>query len=97
VAGDRLIIVAYDIRNPGRWRRAFRTMNGYGQWIQLSVFECRLTARRRAEMVAKLTDIIKFGDDHVVIVDVGPADSVHLAIESLGRTVPKLERGATVI
>ena len=47
---ERLYIVTYDISSRRRWRKVFRTMEGYGEWLQLSVFQCRLTARRRVEM-----------------------------------------------
>lgn len=94
---ERLIIVAYDIRHPRRWRRVFRIMNGYGQWVQLSVFQCRLTRRRRVEMVAKLGEAIKYGEDHVILIDVGLAAGTELAIESLGRSLPRMERHATVV
>ena len=40
---DRTYIVTYDISNNKRWRRVFKTMNGFGDWVQLSVFQCRLT------------------------------------------------------
>ena len=45
MANERLYIVAYDIADPKRWRRVFKVMKGYGHWLQLSVFQCRLTAR----------------------------------------------------
>lgn len=51
---QRLYIVAYDISSPKRWRRVFKVMKGYGEWVQLSVFQCRLTARQQAELVALL-------------------------------------------
>jgi len=47
---ERLFIVAYDISDQRRWRRVFKAMHGYGEWIQLSVFQCRLSRRRRAEL-----------------------------------------------
>lgn len=97
MSDDRLIIVAYDISDSRRWRRVFRTMNGYGQWIQLSVFQCRLTRRRRIELEARLRELVKFGEDHVILIDVGPADRVGVAIESIGRPLPKMERRATVV
>ena len=50
-------------------------MNGYGRWLQLSVFQCRLTARRRAELAAALEAVIKREEDHVVLIDVGPAET----------------------
>lgn len=40
---ERLYIVTYDIASQRRWRKVFRTMEGFGEWLQLSVFQCRLT------------------------------------------------------
>ena len=60
---ERLYMVTYDISSRRRWRKVFRTMEGYGEWLQLSVFQCRLTARRRAEMVATLDTLIHHGDE----------------------------------
>lgn len=40
---EHLYIVTYDIRDPKRWRRVFKIMNGYGEWVQLSVFQCRMS------------------------------------------------------
>lgn len=97
MAAERLYIVAYDIRDPARWRQVFRLMKGYGQWLQLSVFQCRLTGRRRADMAARLERLIRFEDDHVVIIDIGDADRVDLRIESLGRAYESLRREATIV
>ena len=94
---ERLFIVTYDIADQKRWRRVFKAMQGYGDWIQLSVFQCRLSARRRAELGSRMRELIKSGEDHVILVDVGPADKIDLAIESIGRTFSKIERRAIVI
>jgi CRISPR-associated protein Cas2 len=96
-AGERVFVVAYDIADPRRWRRVFRIMNGYGRWLQLSVFQCRLTPRRRAELAAALEAVIKREEDHVVLVDIGPAETVSLAVESLGRRFEPILREALVI
>ena len=90
-------MVAYDIGDPKRWRRVFKIMNGYGRWLQLSVFQCRLTARRRAELAAALEAVIKREEDHVVLIDVGPAEQVALSVESLGRRFEPIQREAIVI
>lgn len=97
MSDERLFIVTYDIADDRRWRRVFKTMNGYGEWIQLSVFQCRLTRRRRAELETRLREVIKAGEDHMLLIDVGPADQIHLAIESLGKTFARIERQAVVI
>jgi CRISPR-associated protein Cas2 len=98
MAGDeRLVIVAYDITDRRRWRRVFKAMNGYGEWLQLSVFQCRLSPRRAKEMEAALRGLIKAGEDHVLLLDVGPADSAKVGITSLGKSFAPLERRAIVI
>lgn len=90
-------MVAYDICDPRRWRRVFRTMKGYGRWLQLSLFQCRLTGARRIEMALALERLVDPAQDHVVILDLGPAESVSLAVESLGRPFEPIERRAIVI
>ncbi len=57
----------------------------------------RLTRRRRAELETRLRELVKNGEDHVLLIDVGPADRTHLAVESIGKVFSKLERQATVI
>jgi CRISPR-associated protein Cas2 len=94
---ERLYIVSYDIANERRWRRVFKLMRGYGQWLQLSVFQCRLTERRRAELARRLEAAIHGRDDHVLILDLGPADKVNPRVESLGKTFESAKRTAVVI
>lgn len=94
---ERLYIVTYDIANDRRGRRVFKLMRGYGRWLQLSVFQCRLTARRRAEMARRLEDIIHGRDDHVLVLDLGHADKVDLRVESLGKAFETVTRAAVVI
>ena len=92
-----LYIVAYDISDQKRWRRVFKIMNGYGEWMQLSVFQCRLTPRRHAELIATLDEIIHHGEDHVLIMDLGPADGVEVRVTSLGKEFSAITREAIVV
>lgn len=94
---ERTYIVAYDISSPRRWRRVFKTMRGYGDWLQLSIFQCRLSRRRRAEMETALRDIIKSGEDHVLVIDIGPADKTDLVVDSLGKMFQPIQKEAIVI
>jgi CRISPR-associated protein Cas2 len=71
---ERLYIITYDISDDRRWRRVFKLMKGYGRWLQLSVFQCRLSAQRRAELARRLEETIHGRDDHVLILDLGPAE-----------------------
>ena len=85
IANERLYFVVYDIADPKRWRSVFKTMHGYGDWVQLSVFQCRLTRVRHAELIADLDNLIHNGEDHVVIIEIGLADRVEPQIVSLGK------------
>jgi len=94
---EHLYVVTYDIADPKRWRRVFRVMEGYGEWLQLSVFQCRLSARRHAELVAELDEIIHHQDDSVILLDVGPADQVVPHVVSLGKAYTPLTRHPVVV
>lgn len=83
---QRLYIVTYDISDQGRWRRIFNLMKGYGEWLQLSVFQCRLSRKQHAELISLIDGIIHHREDHVVLLDLGPANQVETRVVSLGRT-----------
>ena len=55
---EHLYIITCDISCPKRWRLIFKALHGYGEWLQLSVFQCRLSLRRHAELIATLDEII---------------------------------------
>jgi CRISPR-associated protein Cas2 len=85
VSVEHTYIVVYDIADARRWRVVFRLMNGFGEWAQLSVFQCRLTRARALELESQLMQAIDATQDHVMIVDLGPSDSVSPKITSLGK------------
>jgi len=97
MSDERTYIVTYDISDNRRWRRVFRIMNGFGEWLQLSVFQCRLSKRRRAELETRLRESIKVGEDHVLLIDIGPANRTDVAVTSIGRTFSAIERQAIII
>lgn len=97
MADERLYIIAYDIADQKRWRRVFKIMKGYGRWLQLSLFQCRLTARRKAELAGRLDREIKPGEDHLVIIDIGPADRAALRLESFGKAAEVVKRAPVIV
>jgi CRISPR-associated protein Cas2 len=72
-------------------------MNGYGEWLQLSVFQCRLNRRRRIELKLALGEIIDHAEDHVVILDLGAAAGIRPRVESLGKPFAVVERGPVIV
>lgn len=93
----RLYIVAYDIRCSKRWRKVFRYMQGMGEWLQLSVFQCRLTDVQRAELQEVLEEIVNQKADHVIIIDVAPADKVEPRVTSIGKAYEAVTHGPTIV
>lgn len=85
-----LYLVAYDISNARRLRRVFKTMRGYGDPLQYSVFQCALTATEKQLLINDLTDIIHPMGDRILIVNMGPVDGRGRdAVEILGsQSVP---------
>lgn len=94
---EHIYIVTYDIGEPRRWRRLFKLMHGYGEWLQLSVFQCRLTRRRRIELAAAINEVINHNQDHVLILDLGSVDRVELRVESMGKTYAPVSREAIIV
>lgn len=93
---EHLYVVTYDIADEKRWRRVFRSMNGYGEWLQLSVFQCRLDRTRVVQMEAELNEVIHHEEDHVLILDMGPADGVTPHVISLGKRFEVVKRQALI-
>jgi len=94
---EHLYMVVYDIGDEKRWRRVFRLMKGFGEWVQLSVFQCRLTAQQHAELIALLDGIIHHAHDHVVSLDLGPAERVVPRVISLGKTFAPITREPVIV
>ncbi|MDY0050488.1 MAG: CRISPR-associated endonuclease Cas2 [Halothiobacillaceae bacterium] len=94
---EHLYIVTYDIGDPKRWRRVFKIMNGYGDWVQLSVFQCRMSRQRHAEFVALIDGMIHHAEDHVVIMDLGLAEKVDPRVISLGKAFTAIEREPVIV
>ena len=79
-------VVAYDISDPKRLRKVYKTMRGYGEHVQLSVFRCELTEMERLELRGNLGEIIHHREDQVLFVDVGPAHGRAMtSFSSIGR------------
>lgn len=98
MSDEHLYVVTYDIADEKRWRAIFRLMHGYGEWLQLSVFQCRLSRRRHVELLSRLTNTISATDDHVLVVDLGPAENVEPRVHSLGkRTFTGIERAPVIV
>ncbi len=85
-------LVAYDIADPKRLRRVFKTCKNYGDHLQFSVFECDLNPTEKVEFESDLRLIIHHEEDQVLFVSLGPAEGRgDRVIAALGRPYTRLD------
>ncbi|MBW4667110.1 MAG: CRISPR-associated endonuclease Cas2 [Cyanomargarita calcarea GSE-NOS-MK-12-04C] len=58
-----LYIVAYDIPCNKRRKKISDLLEGYGQRVQYSVFECQLTHAKFKELCKRLHKVVKLEED----------------------------------
>ena len=66
------VLVAYDIADTdgvgaARLRRIAKVCEKYGQRVQFSVFECRLSPERLARLIGEMEDVIDSDCDSVMV------------------------------
>ncbi len=94
---ERMYLVCYDISDQKRWRKVYTTMKGYGAWLQLSVFQCRLRKTDLLIMTDLLEETINHQEDSLLVIDLGPAEKIAPKVTSYGKPFHPLQRGAVVI
>lgn len=93
-----LYLVGYDVRDDKRLRVVYRTMRGYGERIQYSVFVCDLSQKEKAIMVDDLSNKINKEVDSIIILQLGPTDGkTREDFEFIGQKRELPEREAVII
>ena len=91
-------IVTYDVSDPKRLRKVYKTMLGFGDHIQLSVFRCELNHRELVKLRAELAEVIHAQEDQVLFASLGLIEGrAANAVQSLGRPYSDPERLAVVV
>ncbi|MDQ2642475.1 MAG: CRISPR-associated endonuclease Cas2 [Myxococcota bacterium] len=91
-------VVTYDICDPKRLRKVYKTMLGWGEHIQLSVFQCELNHRELVELRVELDQVLHHGDDQILFIDLGTVEGRGSeSITALGRPYIDPERVAIVV
>lgn len=91
-------IVTYDITDDDRRNQVFKTLRGFGDHIQYSVFRCDLSDRERISMVAALHVLIEHAEDQILLIDLGPVDGrAATCVNAIGRKYIAPDRTPIVI
>ncbi len=87
--GQRRYVVAYDIPDDRRRNQVARFLNGYGERVQYSVWECMLTASQAEKMRQGLARRLKAEEDRVRIYRLCPVCAGE--VQTLGQAAPPVE------
>lgn len=91
-------IITYDICEPKRLTRVFKTMRDWGNHLQYSVFECQLTRVEVLQLREELKEIINEAVDQVLFIDLGPSEGRgERVIEALGQAYVQIDAPCLVI
>lgn len=91
-------LVCYDVSNDLRLRRVHKTMVGFGDRLQYSIFECRFTASDLARCKHALGKLIHHREDQVLFVSLGPTDGRGTrAISSIGRAYATVDSPCIIV
>ena len=76
-----LYVIAYDISSDRRRTKVHKTLCGFGEWTQYSLFECHLTDKELVALRGKLDKLLEPEEDsvrfyHVCAACVAKADTV---------------------
>jgi len=77
VSGDGVrnsFLVCYDIADDKRLAKVHKTMRGFGDHLQYSIFECQFTRADLLQCRHRLAQIIDHRADQVLFVDLGPVE-----------------------
>lgn len=97
MSGRSTFLVCYDVTDGKRLRRVLRTVRGFGDALQYSVFACELSPGERVLLEEALLEEIDQREDRVLIVDAGPAEGRGArALTVLGKQHRPSPRQATI-
>ena len=91
-------LVTYDIADEKRLRLVFKTIHGFGEHLQFSVFRCELSPANLVRLKMTLAEIIDHRADQVLIFHLGPLDGFRAdQVESLGQPYVHSDHDAVVV
>lgn len=82
----RRYFVTYDISDDKRRTSVFKTLHGFGDHVQFSVFVCELNRREHIELTGLISRIVDAAEDQVLFIDLGPVEKdTGRVVVSVGR------------
>ncbi len=94
----RLWLVCYDVADDKRRTKVYKTLRGFGDHLQYSVFRCALSPMQLGRLRTELEAVIAPAEDQVLMVLLGHAESrKSWRTITIGRAVEAPSRKARII
>lgn len=90
-----LFLISYDIPDNKRRTKLAKILEDYGERVQYSVFECRLTAKQIAKLTQELKGVLVEKEDSIRIYRLCAACEPE--IKALGQAKPPAEEPTVYI
>ena len=91
-------IVTYDITDDNRRTLVYKTLRGFGDHLQYSVFRCDLADADRVALIAALHPLIDHKEDQILLIDIGPVEGrAATCISAVGRRYLPPERTVVIV
>jgi len=91
-------LVTYDVCDDKRLARVHKTMRGFGDHLQYSVFECQLTPTDLVRCRHLLSEIIDHRKDQVLFVDLGSSEGRgDRVITALGKAYSPIDSPCIIV
>lgn len=95
---QNVYLIAYDVSDDRRRTDVYRTLRGYGERVQYSVFRCVLSPVARTRLTARLRFHVNTAIDRVLFADLGPyLGRGDRAITTLGTPLPPSDHGPVIV
>lgn len=92
---EMFVVVSYDVPDDRRRLKVMKTLEGYGQRVQYSVFECWLTGASYGQLRQRLGKLIDGKEDDVRFYEL--CKSCQAARKGLGRGKPQARKEHVVV
>ncbi len=90
------VVVAYDIADNKRRVRVMKALQGFGEHVQESVFECHVDDAVYRKMVRRLKELVNQGEDNVRLYHLCQTDVARIQQLGVGRAAQMLTEFAIV-
>jgi CRISPR-associated protein Cas2 len=70
-----IYLICYDVGDPKRLRKVYKTLQGAGESLQYSVFRCELSREERQKLIESLWEILNLAEDRLLVANLGLSDT----------------------